>query len=51
MNSQKKAWKTRKSNLCVICHSHILNRSLKGNAKTCNQSCAGKLAWETRGSQ
>lgn len=48
MNPQKKAWKTRRSKMCVICNSPILNRSLKGKATTCNQSCAGKLAWETR---
>lgn len=32
--------------LCVICKNKILNRITK-KAKTCNQSCAGKLAWRT----
>jgi hypothetical protein len=32
--------------LCVICHNKITNRKSK-KAKTCNQSCAGKLAWRT----
>jgi len=45
MNSQKKAWKTRKLNLCVVCKS---NPKRSETAKTCCQSCAGKLAWKTR---
>ena len=45
MNPQKKAWKTRKAGLCVICNVSP-KRSKK--AKTCCQSCAGKLAWQTR---
>jgi len=48
MNTQEKAWRTRKLSLCVVCKSKP-KRSEK--AKTCNQHCAGKLAWETRGSQ
>lgn len=30
---------------CVICGGVITQR--KEKAKTCNQSCAGKLAWRT----
>ena len=45
MKPQKKAWKTRRLGLCVICKTKP-KRSEK--AKTCCQSCAGKLAWETR---
>ena len=45
MKPQKKAWKTRRLNLCVICKAQP-KRSKK--AKTCCQSCAGKLAWKTR---
>jgi len=45
MNSQKKAWKTRRLNLCIICHE---NERRNDKAKTCCQSCAGKLAWQTR---
>lgn len=48
MKSQKKAWKTRREGLCVICKAAP---SREGKAKTCCQSCAGKLAWETRLSQ
>lgn len=48
MNPQKKAWKTRKLNNCVICH---INEKRSEKAKTCCQSCAGKLAWETRGAE
>jgi len=33
---------------CVICKSQITSRSLKGKAQTCDQKCAGKLAWKTR---
>ncbi len=47
MKSQKKAWKTRREGLCVICQIE----PKREEAKTCNQSCAGKLAWETRLSQ
>lgn len=32
--------------LCVICNKKILNRKTE-KAKTCCQSCAGKLAWKT----
>ena len=31
---------------CVICKNIITQRITK-KAKTCNQSCAGKLAWKT----
>ena len=31
---------------CVICHKPITKRKTK-TAQTCNQSCAGKLAWKT----
>lgn len=48
MKPQKRAWITRRSKICVVCNNMILNRSLKGKAITCNQKCAGKLAWETR---
>ena len=48
MNPQKKAWKTRKSGLCVVCR---VKHARSDTAKTCDQHCAGKLAWETRGSQ
>jgi len=33
---------------CVICNGLITGRSLKGKAITCNQKCAGKLAWKSR---
>ena len=33
---------------CVICNRLITNRSLNGNSITCDQKCAGKLAWKTR---
>jgi len=45
MNPQKKAWKTRRLSSCVICKIQP-RRSKK--AKTCDQHCAGKLAWQTR---
>ena len=48
MKPQKKAWKTRKEGLCVICK---IEPKRNEKAKTCCQSCAGKLAWETRLSQ
>ncbi len=32
--------------ICVICGKTILFRKTK-KAKTCCQSCAGKLAWKT----
>lgn len=32
--------------LCVICNNKIINRKTK-KAQTCNQHCAGKLAWKT----
>jgi hypothetical protein len=48
MNPQKKAWKSRRQNLCAICKSKPARSK---TAKTCDQHCAGKLAWETRGSQ
>jgi len=35
---------------CIICGKDIINRVSK-EAKTCCQSCAGKLAWETMGGQ
>jgi len=34
--------------LCVICGRRITQRKDKSKAWTCNQSCAGKLAWKTR---
>ena len=34
--------------ICVICKGSIIGRSLKGNAVTCDQKCAGKLAWKSR---
>ena len=43
MKSKKKG-----EDLCVICK---LNQKREGKAKTCDQSCAGKLAWKTRLSQ
>ena len=45
MNPQKKAWKTRRLNLRVICK---IKPKRSKTAKTCCQSCAGKLAWKTR---
>jgi len=45
MNPQQKAWKKRKLGSCVICNSSA-KRSEK--AETCDQHCAGKLAWQTR---
>lgn len=48
MNPQQKAWKTRRLDSCIICH---VNPKRSKTAKTCDQHCAGKLAWETRGSQ
>ena len=45
MIPQKKAWKTRKFGLCVICN---VKSTRSKTAKTCDQHCAGKLAWETR---
>ena len=45
MNPQKKAWETREFGLCVICK---INSARSKTAKTCDQHCAGKLAWETR---
>ena len=48
MNPQNKAWETRRLGLCVICK---INPKRSETAKTCCQACAGKLAWETRGSQ
>ena len=45
MKPQKKAWKTRRKGLCVVCK---LEPKRSEMAKTCCQSCAGKLAWETR---
>ena len=42
---------TRKSGYyhkCVICK---FKPARSETAKTCDQHCAGKLAWETRGSQ
>ncbi len=45
MNPQQKAWKTRRLSLCVICH---INEKRSKTAKTCDQHCAAKLAWETR---
>jgi len=47
MNAQQKAWKTRKLGLCMVCH---IKEKRSDKAKTCDQHCAGKLAWETRGS-
>lgn len=44
MNSQK-AWKTRKFGYCVICKERPARSE---TAKTCDQRCAGKLAWKTR---
>ncbi len=48
---QQKAWETRRRNVrkngntfCVICGIHFR----RTNAKTCDQHCAGKLAWRTR---
>jgi len=35
---------------CVICGKEIINRVTE-KAKTCSQSCAGKLAWQTMGEQ
>ena len=48
MNPQKKAWRTRRQHLCVVCK---VNPARSETAKTCDQHCAGKLAWETRLSQ
>lgn len=31
---------------CIICKKNITERETD-KAKTCNQSCAGKLAWRT----
>jgi len=45
MNPQKKAWKTRRLNLCVVCK---IKPKRSETAQTCDQSCAGKLAWKTR---
>jgi len=45
MDAQKKAWNTRRNGYCVICKSKPARSK---TAKTCCQSCAGKLAWETR---
>ena len=36
------------TNKCVICNGLITGRSLKGKAITCDQKCAGKLAWKSR---
>ncbi len=47
MKKQKKIQKNRKGDLCIICKTN----PKREKAKTCNQSCAGKLAWETRLSQ
>ena len=33
---------------CVICKAKIVDRKLEGKAITCNQHCAGKLAWKDR---
>jgi len=33
---------------CIICTAQITSRSLKGKAQTCDQKCAGKLAWKSR---
>lgn len=33
---------------CVMCKDRITDRNIRGNAKTCDQKCAGKLAWKTR---
>jgi len=33
---------------CIICGDRIIDRCEKGDAKTCSQSCAGKLAWISR---
>ena len=48
MNSQKLAWQTRKLGYCIICNNRP-KRSKKAN--TCDQHCAGKLAWDTRRNQ
>jgi len=37
--------KQKKKELCVICNARLKRSE---TAKTCCQSCAGKLAWETR---
>ena len=44
MNPQKKAWKTRNFGYCIICN---VEPARSKTAKTCRQSCAGKLAWKT----
>jgi hypothetical protein len=44
MNRQKKVLKTRRTNLCVICHKRLR----RDESRTCDQHCAGKLAWKTR---
>ena len=44
MNPQEKAWQTRRDELCCVCK---LIRARK-KARTCDQHCAGKLAWQTR---
>jgi len=45
MNKQKQAKKIQKFGSCVICQ---VQPARSDTAKTCCQSCAGKLAWETR---
>ena len=45
MNPQEKAWKTRRSELCCICK---IRPARNDKSKTCDQHCAGKLAWQTR---
>ena len=32
---------------CEICNKVIKGRTKDGTAVTCDQKCAGKLAWET----
>ena len=45
MNTQEKAWNTRKNGSCIICR---IQPARSKTAKTCCQSCAGKLAWQNR---
>mgnify|MGYP001558862301 CR=1 FL=1 len=48
MNPQRKTLKTDYTGLsgfCVICRT---SPKRSKTAKTCDQHCAGKLAWETR---
>ncbi len=42
---EKKRQTERKVEKCVICKIH---KSRNETAQTCDQHCAGKLAWETR---